>query len=401
MADKDTPYSAEWANNLKHRADPNRVALDQPRPFIESTSTTNALNAPKENKSAEPGYYDIPLLAAPVWKWEIASYFFLGGLSAGAYVLGRAADRFGGRDYRDVTRLGAYIAMAALLPSPPLLIHDLGDPKRFHHMLRVWKPGSPMNLGTWALTAYAGMATFEVVRQYLQERGERLGNADRSKLLKLMNNGTLLLLHDLAGVPFAMLVVSYTGVLLSCTSNPLWSKNPWISPLFTASAISTGAEAISLVLDCIPSHRDGRSGESPAHKVLRRVDTVAHAVEGIAMAGFSRHAGEKAATLHTGKMSRYHKFTVRGVVAAEILKLLPLDGGLLKFARMIWNLLGLSAGWSMRWSFIYGGHEAANDPRTSRLASKPSAKEPISQQKPDIKRAEQFASSTGRADAGG
>ncbi len=270
-----------------------------------------------------------------------------------------------------MARVGAYIALAALLPSPPLLIHDLGDPKRFHHMLRVWKPSSPMNFGTWALTAYGGMVTFEVARQYLQQRGDRLGTADRDKLLKIMNNGTLLLLHDLAGVPFAMLVVSYTGVLLSCTSNPLWSKNPWISPLFTASAVSTGAEAIGLVLDCMKSHGDGRSGESPSHKVLRRVDTVAHAIEGVAMAGFNRHAGEKAATLHTGKMSKYHKFTTRGIIAAEILKLLPLEGGLLKLARVIWNLLGLSAGWSMRWSFIYGGHEAANDPQTSRLASKP------------------------------
>lgn len=375
MADKDTPYTAPWDQNLRHRTDPNRVAPDQPRTFIDSNGAVpNALTTPKQRTSTEPSYYDIPLLQAPLWKWEIASYFFLGGLSAGAYVLSRAAERFGGDEFCDVARVGAYTALAALLPSPPLLIHDLGDPKRFHHMLRIWKPSSPMNLGTWALTAYGGMVTFEVVRQYLQQRGDRLGTADRDKLLKIMNNGTLLLLHDLAGVPFAMLVVSYTGVLLSCTSNPLWSKNPWLSPLFTASAVSTGAEAISLVLDCMKSHRNAPSGESPAHKVLRRVDTVAHAVEGVALAGFNHHAGEKAATLHTGKMSKYHKYTTRGIIAAEILKLLPLEGRMLRLARMIWNLLGLSAGWSMRWSFIYGGHEAANDPRTSRLASKPESR---------------------------
>ena len=35
------------------------------------------------------------------------------------------------------------------------LVLDLGDPLRFHHMLRVFKPSSPMSLGTWCLSAYS------------------------------------------------------------------------------------------------------------------------------------------------------------------------------------------------------------------------------------------------------
>src|SRR5690348_12079959 len=118
-----------------------------------------------QSMPAEPSYYDVPMLKQPVWKWQIATYFYLGGLSAGAYVLSRVAERAGGRRYEDLTRVGSYVAMAGLIPSPPLLIWDLGDPKRFHHMLRVWKPSSPMNFGTWSIVAYSGMATFEVVRQ--------------------------------------------------------------------------------------------------------------------------------------------------------------------------------------------------------------------------------------------
>ncbi len=257
-----------------------------------------------------------------------------------------------------------------MLPAPALLIHDLGDPKRFHHMLRIWKPTTPMNLGTWALTAYNGAATFEVVRQYLKSPSNRIGRADREKLSRLMNNGTLLLIHDAAGIPLALLVASYTGVLLSCTSNPLWCKNPWISPLFTASAVSTGAEAISLALDCTTRSTDG-SSDSPSQRILKRVDSAAHAAEGMAMTGFSRFAGEKAATLHTGKMAAWHRFTIGGIIGAEVLKALPLRGRVRKAARMLAAILGLSAGWAMRWSFIYGGHEAANDPHTSRLASRP------------------------------
>ena len=36
-----------------------------------------------------------------------------------------------------------------------MLVLDLGDPLRFHHMLRVFKPSSPMSLGTWSLAAYS------------------------------------------------------------------------------------------------------------------------------------------------------------------------------------------------------------------------------------------------------
>jgi formate-dependent nitrite reductase membrane component NrfD len=389
VADKDTPYSAEWTKNLQHRPNPNRVRetqspptsdfmSDVPAPADTSSPPTRA-HPPQprgevrkynpQSQASEPGYYDVPMLKAPLWKWEIASYFFLGGLSAGAYLLGRVADRHGGKRHQDIAKMGAYLALAAILPAPPLLIHDLGDPKRFHHMLRIWKPGSPMNFGSWALTAYSGMATFEVVRQYLLSRGNRVSKAERAKVEKLMNNGTLLLLHDAAGIPFALIVASYTGVLLSCTSNPLWCKNPWLSPLFTASAISTGAEAISLALDCT-GDSNGDGAESPSQRILKKVDSAAHAVEGIALAGYMRAAGEKAAALKTGRMAKYHHFTQRGMIAAEIIKAIPFTGRLRKVARMIAAALGLAAGWSMRWSFIHGGHEAADDPHTSRLPSR-------------------------------
>ncbi len=147
-----------------HRAAP---VADPALPY--STSNITSAQAPQ----SEPSYYDIPMLKAPVWKWEIASYFFLGGLSAGAYILARMAERFGGEKFKDLTQAGTAIAAASVLPCPPLLIHDLGDPKRFHHMLRVWKPSSPMNLGTWVLTAYSGNLVVPTVRELLRRRGSQ------------------------------------------------------------------------------------------------------------------------------------------------------------------------------------------------------------------------------------
>ena len=48
--------------------------------------TTDAPRTKKRQSATPKSYYDVPMLKPPVWKWEIATYFFLGGLSAGAYM---------------------------------------------------------------------------------------------------------------------------------------------------------------------------------------------------------------------------------------------------------------------------------------------------------------------------
>ncbi|HEX4123399.1 MAG TPA: NrfD/PsrC family molybdoenzyme membrane anchor subunit [Tepidisphaeraceae bacterium] len=378
---KDVPYSAPWAENLKHRPDPNRVRSIQTLPQSDIVPPTEAARvvppvpgtlhlgrAPAPSAETEPSYYNISPLKQPVWKWEIAAYFFLGGLSAGAHLLGRVAERAGRGRHEDLSRAAAYIALAAILPSPPLLIADLGDPKRFHHMLRVWKPSSPMNFGTWAITTYGGVAAAEAIRQYLKQSGRRLAPAERSKLQKLLDNSTLLILHDAVGIPAAICVAGYTGVLLSCTSNPLWCKNPYLGPLFSASALATAAESVGLALECTAGRSDE---ESPSLSALRKVDSLAHLAELLLMRGFNRFAGEKAEPLHAGTMAKHHKFSVRAILAAELLKLFPVPGFLRRPKRLLVNLLGLSAGWAMRWAFIYGGHEAAANPHIARLVSRP------------------------------
>ena len=96
-------------------------------------------------------YYGRPVLKPPVWEWTIPAYFFTGGLSAGAALLAAGADLTGRPALRRAGRLGGF---AALGVSTYLLIEDLGRPERFHHMLRVAKPTSPMSVGTWILAAY-------------------------------------------------------------------------------------------------------------------------------------------------------------------------------------------------------------------------------------------------------
>lgn len=307
----------------------------------------------------EHAYYDISMLKKPVWGGEVAAYFFLGGMSAGAYVLARMAERFGGERYRAVTRAGTAIAALSLLPCAPLLIVDLGDPKRFHHMLRVFKPRSPMNLGAWTLTAYSGAAVMAMLREWL--RGER-SDAERSPAAKVVD-GTLMMICDGGGVPLALLLAGYTGVLLSATSTPVWSKNPWLGALFSASALSTGASAVNLALT-------GRGTSAEATQALRDIHTTTHLAEGLLLAGFLSAAGPLAKPLTEGKQARTFHAASLGVLLSETLQWLPLRGRARRWADAASSLLGLASGFALRWSMVHAGRESAADPEAARQASR-------------------------------
>src|SRR5688572_24763210 len=96
-------------------------------------------------------YYDRPLLKAPVWKPHVPIYFFTGGLAGASSVLAFGARRTGNHRLAR----GALLASASgLLPSPVLLIDDLGRPERFINMLRIFKPTSPLSIGSWVLAAF-------------------------------------------------------------------------------------------------------------------------------------------------------------------------------------------------------------------------------------------------------
>src|SRR5690348_9142286 len=103
---------------------------------------------------AATSYYNRPMLKKPTWKWFIPFYMFIGGLGGGVALIGGLADIFGGRRHRSTVRRARYIALIVALVSPLLLILDLGRPRRFHHMLRVFKVSSPLNVGTWILFAF-------------------------------------------------------------------------------------------------------------------------------------------------------------------------------------------------------------------------------------------------------
>ena len=97
-------------------------------------------------------YYGQPVLKEPVWTPEIPVYFFTGGLGGASAGLAFLSEL---RGNDQLARRAWAASFAGLAVSPPLLISDLGVPRRFLNMLRMFKVTSPMSVGSWLLTAAA------------------------------------------------------------------------------------------------------------------------------------------------------------------------------------------------------------------------------------------------------
>lgn len=335
------------------------------RPYKTETETPAGLPSLRAPEHPEPGpsYYDVSFLKAPVWKWEICWYFFLGGLSAGAFILARLAERFGGRSYRNVTRVGTAVAAVAAVPCAPLLILDLGDPARFHHMLRVWKPRSPMNLGAWTLSAYSGTVAMAVLREWLL--GDR--NPEERSLAEKVRDGVLLTVTDVAGIPLALLLAGYTGVLLSTNATPVWNQDRWIGAEFSSGAMASGAAATSLALEAFHSWKGTVTPEGPSES-LEKISLITHLLEGATMAGLILSTGRLSKPLTAGPMSGWFWGAATSLLGSVVTGALAPSGPKGRWARAASAMLGLAGSFAVRWAVVHAGRHSADNPDAAREA---------------------------------
>ena len=183
-------------------------------------------------------YYGRAVLKEPTWTWEIPSYFFAGGLAGASSGLALTA-RLAGND--KLARRALLAALGGATVSPVLLISDLGRPDRFYNMLRVFKPTSPMSVGTWILTAF----------------GPSAGIAAASDILAIFPR--LGRLSETVAALLGPALATYTAVLIADTSVPVWHEARRELPLVFAasSAASAGAAAAILtpIEDAGPARR--------------------------------------------------------------------------------------------------------------------------------------------------
>jgi formate-dependent nitrite reductase membrane component NrfD len=282
-------------------------------------------------------YYGRPILKPPVWEWKIAAYLFSGGLSAGSAMLAAGADLTGRPSLRKVSRIGSLVSVLASLY---FLVSDLGRPERFHHMLRVAKPSSPMSVGTWILSAYGPGCAVAAVAELMPRR------LRRTRLSRLISG--LARPAGLWAAATAPGVASYTAVLLSQTAVPAWREaHPYLPFVFTGSAAASGG-GLGMLL--APLDEAG-----PA----RRMAVAGAGLEVAASRLLETRLGLSAQAYTTGKAHRLRRWaeilTVGGAVGAVV-------GG--KRAVVAASGAALLAGSALqRFGVFEAGRESTRDPK--------------------------------------
>jgi hypothetical protein len=183
----------------------------------------------------KPGYYGQPVVKPPVWTWEIPVYFFIGGLGGMSAVIALGALLF--HDF-DVARKAMWVAAIASVLSPVLLILDLGRPRLFINMLRVFKPQSVMSMGAWILVVFAtcvipGLIAVELHHLF----------AGATQILGVAA-GILIFGSAMLG----LLLATYTGVLLGVTAIPVWFLHHKLLPIhFGVAGLGSAAALLELL----------------------------------------------------------------------------------------------------------------------------------------------------------
>ncbi len=177
------------------------------------------------------------MLKPPVWKPEIAWYFFSGGLSGASAVLALGARVAGNRALARSALAGSLLGAAV---SPPLLISDLGRPARFLNMLRVAKPTSPMSVGSWVLAGFGGCAAAAAA-------GEFLG------LLRPLGR-----LAEVGAAALGLPLSTYTAVLVANTAVPVWHESRHELPIVFGAGAAASAGALATLLTAAPDSGPAR-----------------------------------------------------------------------------------------------------------------------------------------------
>jgi formate-dependent nitrite reductase membrane component NrfD len=274
-------------------------------------------------------YYDRPVIKEPTWTWEIPLYFFTGGVSGASSVLSMSAKLFGNEK---LSRTALYVGAVADLISPPLLISDLGRPERFHHMLRVIKVTSPMNIGAWVLLVNGGASNTAAVLELL----------GWLRPLKLAAEGIAAL--------FGPALATYTGVLLADTAVPVWHEArhelPW---LFGASAAASAGALACVFL--------GPEDAGPA----RRLAVGAVAVEGALMQTMELRLREVGEVYHHGAAAKL-SWAAKGLAGAGAL-MLAKRGRRSRGAAVLGGALVCAGEVCLRYAVMQAGKQSARDPR--------------------------------------
>jgi hypothetical protein len=272
---------------------------------------------PSPEQGGQSGYEHMPVTKVPGWHGIIAWDALLNGMATGLFLAAAVSELAAPAVFLRVAKVAYPIALVLLLVDLGLLVLDLGDPLRFHHMLRVFKPSSPMSLGTWCLTALSLLA--EVGWDF---EWARLGAV-------------------VVGLLPGFFSAAYKGVLLSTNAQPGWKDARWMGGYLTNSALLMGCAEL-LVVSAV-------MGQTQAMAILRTAVIVLLVLNVIPLGLLFGNLRPAHALLYT----RAQQWRVGALIAAGAvipLGLMLLKGGLALILVAVIVLLAES--WLVRFVYV-------------------------------------------------
>jgi Polysulphide reductase, NrfD len=177
-------------------------------------------------------YYGKPIIKEPAWGTrDVGGYLFLGGLAGASAVLAGFAQATGNHRQAQVSKVAAVGAVGL---SGVALVADLGRPERFVNMLRVFKPTSPMSVGSWLLSGFGGAAVASAACA-VTGRLPRAGAAATAGAAVLGPG-----------------VCTYTAALICDTAVPAWHEGHREMPYLFAGSAASAAGGLGML--AAPGH---------------------------------------------------------------------------------------------------------------------------------------------------
>ena len=291
----------------------------------------------RSRQSLEQGsYYGLPALKAPVWTWEVPLYFFVGGAAGMASCIAFVAQLFHANPA--LVRLSLWTALVGAAICPLLLISDLGRPRRFLNMLRVFKIRSAMSMGAWILVAFSNCVFLAVLSFELHWRG-----------LVIPLSSWLLWLAEAGAALTGLLLASYTGVLIGATAIPVWSVNrKLLPPHFLTSGLGSAAGILELAGFLIPATQFLGFFASGAETMIE-------------LMLFARNRSPDA-PLHHGRSGR--ALLIAGLMEGPVALLLRALVGATTEGRFAAAACFLVGALLSRYAWIWAGRSSVDNPRT-------------------------------------
>lgn len=274
-------------------------------------------------------YYGRQIIKTPTWKTpDVPLYLFLGGLAGGSALLaeGAAARGLPGleRVTRGVTAAGAAAGTAAL-------VHDLGRPTRFLYMLRVFKPTSPLSVGSFILAPFGGLSV-AAWASHLTGRLPRVGRA-----------------AGLGAAAFGPPLATYTAALLANTAVPAWHDAHRELPFAFGGSGAAAAGGLAMML--APADQSGPARRMALAGAALEVGALEIMTSRLGMVGEPYEQGRSGTLMKTARA-----FTLGAAV-------LSVGARRSRLARLVAGTAYVTGSVVMRFGVFEAGLASARDPK--------------------------------------